>query len=145
MELNELLADIHEIRTHHVEKIADSAFRIFETTDNPHTKEVAKYLYYELTGIAVKLSDLEETETSEDFTPDETDCIDDATEIADWWTDLELRDKCELANIPYPTNTDGRGEELLETEERADRWWNSRTYEQKKEVYEENLAWWDKE
>jgi len=144
MELKDIKEKIAELRTS-ASELANECYLLRARTNNPHTISVADYINYELTGIAVKLADLEQTETSEDFTPDETDCIDDATEIADWWTDLELRDKCELANIPYPTSTDGRGEELLETEERADRWWNSRTYEQKKETYEENLAWWDKE
>lgn len=56
-------------------------------------------------------------------------------EIADWWTDLDLCDKCELANVPYPTTNYGRGDEYYEAEERCSRWWYSRTYEQKKEIH----------
>ena len=145
MELNELLTDIHELRTNHVEKIAESVHKLWKTTGDSHVQDATYYLYYELIAIASKLADLEETEEQETDISGDTERIVEADTISDWWTDLELRDKCEIANIPYPTSTDGRGEELLETEERADRWWNSRTYEQKEEIYEENLAWWDKE
>lgn len=145
MELNELLADIYELRTHHVEKLAESAYRIYKTTNNPHAKDVADYLHYELTAIACKLAELEETDEQETDIDGESESIDDADTIADWWCDLDLQDKCEYANIPYPTTNYGRGDEYFEAEERCDKWWHSRTYEQKKEIYEENLAWWDKE
>ena len=144
MELKEIKAKIADLRFS-IEELSDECFNLWKECGNPHTESVADFLHYELTAIATRLADLEETEEQESDIDGESETIEDAETISDWWTDLELRDKCELANIPYPTNTDGRGEELLETEERANRWWNSRTNEQKKAVYEENLAWWDKE
>ena len=66
-------------------------------------------------------------------------------DIEDWWCDLDLVDKCDKANVPYPTCDYGRGDEHYECEERCDKWWNSRTAEQKREIYEEDLAWWEKE
>ena len=137
MELNEILADIYELRTHHVEKIAQSAYNLFKTTNNPHTKDVADYLHYELMVIATKLADLEETEEHEDYEQIETYETQDASEICDWWCDLDLTDKCELANVPMPTTDYGRGDEYFECEERCDKWWYSRTYEQKKEIHDE--------
>lgn len=140
MELKDIKSKICDLRFS-IEELADECFSLWKECGNEHTEKVADFLHYELTAVACKLSDLEETEETEA----DADADDDADTISDWWTDLDLRDKCELANLPYPTNTDGRGEELLDAEERTDRWWNSRTYEQKKEIYEENLAWWDKE
>lgn len=139
MELKEIKAKIAELRTS-ASELANECYLLRARTNNPHAISVADYLNYELTAIACKLGDLEETEEET-----ETDIDAESDMIADWWTDLELRDKCELANIPYPTNDSGRGEEYYDAQERADKWWNSRTYEQKKAIYEENLAWWDKE
>ena len=137
MELNEIKAKIAELRTS-ASELANECYLLRARTNNPHTISVADFLHYELTAIACKLSDLEETEEQESDIDGESETIEDAETISDWWTDLELRDKCELANIPYPTNTDGRGEELIEAEERANKWWDSRTYEQQKEIYNEN-------
>lgn len=137
MELKDIKEKIAELRTS-ASELANECYLLRARTTNPHEISVAEYLQYELTGISVKLADLEETEGQETDIDGESESIEDAETISDWWTDLELRDKCELANIPYPTNTDGRGEELLETEERANKWWDSRTYEQKEEIYNEN-------
>lgn len=144
MELHDLLAEIKELR-HITENLGQCAYDLFKTTNNPHVESVADYLHYELTAIACKLQDLEETEEHESDIDGESESIEDADTIADWWTDLDLCDKCELANVPMPTTDYGRGDEYYECEERCDKWWNSRTYDQKKEIYEENLAWWDKE
>lgn len=138
MKLNEIKEKIAELRNS-VDDTANECWKLWTEHKDTHTENVANYLYYELTCIKAKLSDLEETEDTETDTDDEEETI------LDWWTDLDLRDKCELANIPYPTCDYGRGDDYIEAEERANTWWNSRTYEQKKEIYEENLAWWDKE
>ena len=138
MELHELLADIHELRTHHVERLAESAYNLFKTTNNPHVESVADYLHYELTTIASKLQDLEDTQEHEDYDVIETYETEDASEICDWWTGLDLVSKTELANVPMPTTDYGRGDEYFECEERCNKWWYSRTYEQKKEIYDEN-------
>ena len=138
MELKDIKAKIADLRFS-IEELSDECFNLWKESGDTHTESVAEYLQYELTAIACKLGDLEETEEET-----ETDIDAESDMIADWWTDLELRDKCELANIPYPTNDSGRGEEYFDAQERADKWWNSRTYEQKKAIYEENLAWLDK-
>lgn len=138
MQLNEIKAKIADLRFS-IEELADECFNLWKECGDEHTENVADFLHYELTAVACKLSDLEETDETE------ADADDDADTISDWWTDLDLRDKCDLANIPYPTCDYGRGDDYIEAEDRADKWWNSRTYEQKKEIYEENLAWWDKE
>lgn len=144
MELKDIKAKIEELRNTATE-LAKDAYNIYKTTKNPHHADVADFLNYELTTIACKLADLEETEEQETDIDGESESIEDAETIADWWCDLDLQDKCELSNIPYPTTNYGRGDEYIEAEERADKWWNSRTYEQKKEIYEEQLDWWDKE
>lgn len=144
MELKEIKAKICDLRLS-IEELSEECFNLWKECGNPHTENVASYLQYELTTIACKLSDLEETEEQETDIDTESESIEDAETIADWWTDLDLQDKCELANVPYPTTDYGRGDEYQDAEERADKWWHSRTYEQKKEIYEENLAWWDKE
>jgi hypothetical protein len=139
MELKDIKAKICDLRFS-LEELADECFNIWKETNNPRTQEVAEFLQYELNCVTARLADLEETEDTDTDTED-----DDADTIADWWTDLDLQTKCELSNIPYPTCNYGRGDEYFEAEERATHWWNSRTYEQKKEIYEETLAWWDKE
>lgn len=144
MELNEILAKIAELKNS-VSELANECYLLRSRNNNPHTIAVADYLNYELTGIACHLSDLEETKQEEDTTPPDEDSTDDADTIEDWWCDLDLSDKCEIANLPYPTHDSGRGEEFCEAEDRCDKWWDSRTNEQKREIYEENLAWWDKE
>ena len=144
MELKDIKAKICDLRFA-IEELSDECFNLWKECGDPHTESVAEYLQYELTAIATRLADLEETEEQETDIDGESESIDDADTIADWWTDLELRDKCEIANVPMPTTDYGRGDEYYECEERCDKWWNSRTYEQKKEIYEENLAWWDKE
>ena len=144
MELKEIKAKIAELRNTATE-LADDCFSFWRETHNPHQQSVAEYLQYELTAISCKLGDLEETEEQETDIDGESESIEDAETIADWWTDLDLQDKCEYANIPYPTTNYGRGDEYQDAEERADKWWYSRTYEQKKEIYEEQLDWWDKE
>ena len=145
MTIKEIKERICDIRME-IEELSDDCFHTFANADNPHTESVADYLQNELTAIAYKLSDLEdETEEQETDIDGESESIDDAETIADWWCDLDLQDKCNLANIPYPTTNYGRGDEYFDAEERANKWWDSRTYEQKKEIYEEQLAWWDKE
>lgn len=144
MELKDIKAKICDLRFS-IEELADDCFSFWRETHNPHQQSVAEYLQYELTAIATRLADLEETEEQESDIDGESESIEDAETISDWWCDLDLQDKCEYANIPYPTTEYGRGDEYQEAEERADKWWNSRTYEQKKEIYEEQLDWWDKE
>jgi len=134
MKLNELIADIQDLRKL-AHKLSNDAYKLYCENTNPHTHSVADYLHYELTSISCRLQDLAETEPSEDFTPTETDSVDEAEEISDWWCDLDLQDKCELANVPYPTCNYGRGDEYQDAEERCDKWWYSRTYEQKKEIH----------
>ena len=144
MELKDIKEKIAELRTS-ASELANECYLLRARTNNPHTISVADYLNYELTAIACKLAELEETDEQETDIDGESESIDDADTIADWWCDLDLQDKCELSNIPYPTTNYGRGDEYFETEERCDKWWHSRTYEQKKEIYEEQLDWWDKE
>lgn len=139
MELNEIKAKIADLRFS-IEELADDCFSFWRETHNPHQQNVAEYLQYELTAIACKLSDLEETEEHDEPTLTDAQILGDTSEadtISDWWTDLDLCDKCELANIPYPTCDYGRGDDYIEAEDRANKWWNSRTYEQKKATYEE--------
>ena len=139
MELHDLLAEIKELRTK-TEELARNAYDLWQTMGNPHVESVADYLHYELTAVVCKLQDLEETEEHEEFAPDtiETYETEDAHEICDWWDNLDLVDKTELANVPFPTCNYGRGDEYYECEERCEKWWHSRTYEQKKEIYDEN-------
>ncbi len=138
MELNEIKAKIAELRRTATE-LADECYQLRARTANPHQKSVADYLQYELTAISCKLSDMEETEEHDKPTLTDAQILGDTSEadtISDWWTDLELCDKCELANIPYPTCDYGRGDDYIEAEDRADKWWNSRTYEQKKDIHD---------
>lgn len=144
MELKDIKSKICDLRFS-IEELADECFNLWKECGDPHTESVAEYLQYELTAVASKLSDLEETEEQESDIDEESESIENAETIADWWYELGLVTKCELANIPYPTTEYGRGDDYIEAEERANKWWDSRTYEQKKEIYEENLAWWDKE
>ena len=137
MELKEIKSKIAELRNTATE-LADDCFSFWRETHNPHQQSVAEYLQYELTAISCKLGDLEETEETETDIDAESESLEYADTIADWWTDLDVDIKCELANIPYPTDDSGRGEAFFIAEDRADKWWNSRTYEQKKEIYEEN-------
>lgn len=144
MELKDIKAKICDLRFA-IDELSDECFNLWKECGDPHTESVAEYLQYELTAIATRLADLEETEEQESDIDGESESIEDAETIADWWYELGLVTKCELANIPYPTTEYGRGDDFIEAEERANKWWDSRTYEQKKEIYEENLAWWDKE
>ena len=134
MELKDIKAKICDLRFA-IEELSDECFNLWKECGDPHTESVAEYLQYELTAIASKLSDLEETEEQETDIDGESESIDDADTIADWWTDLDLTDKCELANVPMPTTNYGRGDEYFECEVRCDKWWYSRTYVQKIEIY----------
>ena len=144
MELKEIKEKICDMRFS-IEELADECFKLWKECGDPHTESVADFLHYELTAVACKLSDLEETEEQETDIDLEAESIEDAEAIADWWDELGLVSKCDLANIPYPNTEYGRGDDYIEAEERANKWWYSRTYEQQKEIYAENLAWWDKE
>ena len=142
MELKEIKQKICELRCE-VEELSEECFSLWKDTFDINTENVANYLHYELTDIATRLSDLEDTDDDSDTHPDTED---DALEtLDDWWGEQDTMQKCELANVPYPTEEDGRGENLMEAEDRADRWWNSRTLEQKQEIHEEHSAWWDNE
>jgi len=136
MELQDIKTKIGELRNA-IETLADESFKLYKQTNNPHTENVADYLHYELTAIACHLSDLEETENEESDIDLEATPAELGEEIDDWWSDLDLIDKCDLANIPYPTTNYGRGDEYYEAEERANKWWHSRTAEQMIEIYTE--------
>lgn len=142
MELKEIKAKIADLR-YAIEELADECDTLWRETDNTATESVANYLYYELQDVAHKLSDLEDTEAVDG---EETDTEREAREsLDDWWDEQDTMQKCRLANVPYPTEEDGRGENLMEAEDRADKWWKTRTLVQKQEVHEENTAWWDNE
>ena len=131
MTLDEIKSEICNLRCS-IEELSDECWKLWTNTDDKKIESIADYLHYELTNVACRLSDLEETETDEEITPaswDET--------IDDWWDYLDNVDKSEIANIPMPTHTDGRGEEQMEFEDRCLKWWNSRTCEQKQEIYKE--------
>ena len=142
MTLQEIKDKICDIRFE-IENLSDECNNIWRETDNDNIGEIADYLSDALSEVAYKLSDLEDTNVEVAVLEESEE--EDAETIADWWADLDLQDKCNLANIPYPTTNYGRGDEYFYAEERANKWWDSRTYEQKKEIYKENLAWWDKE
>ena len=136
MTLEEIKSEICNLRCS-IEELSDECWKLWTGTEDKKIESVADYLHYELTNVACRLSDLEETETETDepiIAPwDDT--------IEDWWDNLDYVDKSEIANVPMPTNTDGRGEELLEFDERCLKWWNSRTSEQKHEIRKE----WERE
>ena len=140
MTLQEIKDKICDIRFE-IENLSDECNNIWRETDNDNIGEIADYLSDALSEVAYKLSDLEDTNV-EVAVLEETEEDD---EIEDWWYELGLVTKCELSNVPYPTTEYGRGDDYIDAEERANKWWNSRTNEQKKAVYKENLAWWDKE
>ena len=145
MTLKEIKDKICDIRFE-VENLADECNNLWRETDNDNISSIADYLGDELSEVAYKLCDLEDTE-EEEKQEDEQDTTTESQEdeIEDWWTDLGLAVKCELSNVPMPTSEYGRGDDYFYCEERCDKWWDSRTLEQKREIYHENLAWWDKE
>lgn len=121
-----------------VSELSRDCSRLHMETNNPHTENVTDYLRNELAIIADELYRLSETRLTEDYSPDlECESVEDAEEVMDWWDGLDLADKCDIANIPTPSSNDGRGDEHYYAEERADKWWYSRTYEQKMKAYEE--------
>ena len=139
MELKEIKAKICDLRFE-IENLADECDTLWRETDNTETERIADYLHGELNDIAYRLSDLEDTEEeTEENTERKEEFFD------DWWGELDTMQKCQLANVPYPTEEDGRGENLMEAEDRADKWWNSRTTAQKEEIYKDNSDWWDNE
>ena len=139
MTLQEIKNQICDLRCS-IEELSEECFKLWHETSDKHEESLADYLHYELTAIAAHLSDLEESE--EEDTDAEAGDMD---EIEDWWCELDYADKSEISNIPQPTAIDGRGECWCEFEDRANKWWNSRTDAQKREIYGETLAWWDKE
>lgn len=127
--------------------LADECYDLYDKTEDKHTKAVAEHLHYELTSHASKLCNLAPSIEGDD---EEDPDIEDA--LCEWWDELDSVDKSEIADIPMPTGTDARGEEMADFEERADLWWNALTYSRKKEVCEEwceqigdELPWRDKE
>lgn len=130
--------------------LADECYKLYGKTEDQHTKAVAQHLHYELTSHACKLCvlapSIKDRDKKGDIDPDIEDTL------CEWWDDLDSVDKSEIADIPMPTGTDARGEEMADFEERANLWWNALTYSRKKEVCEEwcdqigdELPWWDKE
>ena len=139
MELNEIKQKICDLRFQ-IEELAEECDTLWKETDNPTIERIADYLHGELNDVAYKLSDLEDTEEeTEENTERKEEFFD------DWWGELDTMQKCQLARVPYPTEEDGRGENLMEAEDRARRWWNSRTTAQKEETYKDNSDWWDNE
>ena len=139
MELKEIKAKIADLR-YAIEELADECDTLWRETEDTNTEQIADYLHGELQDIAYKLSDLEDTEEeTEENTERKEEFFD------DWWGELDTMQKCQLANVPYPTEEDGRGENLMEAEDRANKWWNSRTTAQKEEIYKDNSDWWDNE
>lgn len=139
MELKEIKQKICDLRFQ-IEELAEECDTLWKETDNTTIERIADYLNGELNEIAYRLSDLEDTEEeTEENTERKEEFFD------DWWGELDTMQKCQLANVPYPTEEDGRGENLLEAEDRANRWWNSRTIAQREEIYKDNSDWWDNE
>ena len=93
MELKEIKAKIAELRNTATE-LADDCFSFWRETHNPHQQSVAEYLQYELTTIASKLADLEETEEQETDIDGESESIDDAVTIATIHAVKGLEYKC---------------------------------------------------
>lgn len=136
MNIEEIKSRICDLRCS-VEELAEESFSLWQESSNPHTMDVADYLHYELQTIASRLADLEDTEATEDFTPTEDEDGMTADELYDWWADLDTIDISEIACIPMPNYNDGgRGDNYWEFEERARKWWNSRTLQQKREIYD---------
>lgn len=142
MELKEIKQRICDLRFE-IENLADECDTLWRETEDTNTEQIADYLHGELNDIAYRLSDLEDTDDDSDTHPDTEDDARDF--LDDWWGELDTMQKCQLANVPYPTEEDGRGENLMEAEDRADKWWKSRSLVQKNEIYEKNTAWWDNE
>ena len=142
MELKEIKQKICDLRFQ-IEELAEECDTLWRETDNTTTEKIADYLHGELNDIAYRLSDLEDTQEEGELTLDtEKDALE---TLDDWWDNQDTKQKCEIANVPYPTTNDGRGEEQWYAEERCDKWWNSRTLIQKQEIHEEHSAWWDNE
>ena len=141
MTIKEIKDKICDLRFE-VENLADECNNLWRETDDDNISEIADYLNNELTEVAYKLSDLEDTE-QEDYEQVETYEKEDADTICDWWSNLDLAVKCELSKVPMPTSEYGRGDDYYYCEERCNKWWQSRTLEQKREIYNENPDWWD--
>ena len=107
MELKEILQRICDLRFE-IENLADECDTLWRDTDNSATESVANYLYLELLDVAYKLANLEDTEEeTEENTERKEEFFD------DWWGELDTMQKCQLANVPYPTEEDGRGKRTL--------------------------------
>ena len=143
MTIEEIKSKICDLRCS-VEELQEQAQNLWKETDDKRTENVADYLHYELTTIASHLADLEDSQVDEDEANEHQN-----DNLNDWWDELDNVEKSEIANIPMPTADDGgRGDNQFEFDERTRKWWDSRTLEQKQEIYEDNLdtlPWWDKE
>lgn len=135
MTLEEIKTKICDLRCS-VEELSEECWKLWQETEDNRTESVADYLHYELTAIACHLSNLEDTE--EEDKEEKENAWWDACHLDEWWEDLDNLDKSELANIPFPTADDGgRGDNQYEFDERTSKWWNSRTLEQKGEIYKD--------
>ena len=135
MSIAEIKSKICDLRCS-IEELSDECFNLWKETEDKRTESIADYLHYELTTITSHLADLEDTE-EEDTEADEQMPWD-VCHLDEWWEDLDTLDKSELANIPFPSSDDGgRGDNQYEFDERVSKWWNSRTLEQKGEIYKD--------
>lgn len=128
MTLEEINARICSIRCE-IEELQEEVHQLWIDADDSRTEELADYIENELGIAAAKMSELEDMEVGDEGETDE--------ELEDWWYDLPVDDKETLSGIPYPTSFSGRGDEDYEFTERTSKWWNSRTSEQKRDLYDE--------
>ena len=135
MTIQEIKTKICDLRCS-VEELSEECWNLWQETEDKRTESLADYLHYELTAIACHLSNLEDTE--EEDKEEKENAWWDTCHLDEWWDTLDNADKADLANIPQPTRDDGgRGDNEFEFQERTSKWWNSRTLEQKGEIYKD--------
>ena len=134
MTIEEIKSKICDLRCS-VEELQEQAQNLWKETDDERTESLADYLDNELGYVAYKLSELEELDTDSEGNPD-TDGLEDG--LNEWWDDLSNEEKTNISGIHFPTADDGgRGDNDFEFTERTNKWWNSRTISQKREIQAE--------
>lgn len=129
MTLADFKAKFAEIKTS-IEELRGKCYHdLWKGATDKHTQHLADYLYDELDALADKFGELMELEENE-YVDTDMDIIE------DWWSEADNERKAYVMNVPPPVDYSGRGDDILDFEDKADKWWNAKTDAQKIDIYD---------